>query len=53
MGDIFGYTRLSDGDQDLTGQTTRLNQTGAMRLFSDGGSGRSVDRPGLEALLWS
>jgi DNA invertase Pin-like site-specific DNA recombinase len=52
MGDILGYARVSTGDQDIAGQTVRLVAAGAIRIFSDVRSGRSImDRPGLDALL--
>ena len=41
----------STGDQDVAGQTRRLTQTGAIKVFSDVRSGRTLERPGLEALL--
>lgn len=51
MGDILGYARVSTGDQDVTGQTLRLEQAGALKVFTDVRSGKAMDRPGLEALL--
>lgn len=51
MGDILGYARVSTGDQDLAGQTLRLEQAGAIRIFTDVKSGRSMERPGLIELL--
>jgi DNA invertase Pin-like site-specific DNA recombinase len=51
MGGILGYARVSTGDQDVAGQTLRLNQAGAIKVFTDIRSGRSMDRPGLGALL--
>lgn len=51
MGDILGYARVSTGDQDIAGQTLRLEQAGAIRVFSDIRSGKSMDRPGLTALI--
>jgi DNA invertase Pin-like site-specific DNA recombinase len=51
MGGILGYARVSTGDQDVAGQTLRLTQAGAIRVFTDVRSGRSMDRPGLDALL--
>jgi predicted Zn-dependent protease len=44
-------TRVSTGDQDVAGQTLRLTQAGALKVFTDVRSGRSMDRPGLDALL--
>jgi DNA invertase Pin-like site-specific DNA recombinase len=51
MGDVLGYARVSTGDQDVAGQTMRLEQAGAIRVFTDVRSGRSMDRPGLAELL--
>jgi len=51
MGGILGYARVSTGDQDVAGQTLRLTQAGALKVFTDVRSGRSMDRPGLDALL--
>ncbi|MFL5337652.1 MAG: recombinase family protein [Geminicoccaceae bacterium] len=51
MGDILGYARVSTGDQDVAGQFLRLTGAGAIRVFTDVRSGRSMDRPGLAALL--
>nr|WP_244327619.1 recombinase family protein [Roseibium sp. RKSG952] len=51
MGDILGYARVSTGDQDIAGQTLRLEQAGAVRIYHDIKSGKSMDRPGLAELL--
>ena len=51
MGAILGYARVSTGDQDVAGQTMRLTQVGAIKVFSDIRSGKTRERPGLEALL--
>ncbi|HET6519749.1 MAG TPA: recombinase family protein [Geminicoccaceae bacterium] len=51
MGDMLGYARVSTGDQDVTGQAMRLERAGAIKVFTDVRPGRSMDRPGLEALL--
>jgi hypothetical protein len=48
MTGILGYARVSTGDQDVAGQTMRLTQAGAIKVFTDVRSGRSMDRPGLE-----
>ena len=48
---LFGYARVSTGDQDVAGQTLRLTQADALKVFGDTGSGRTMERPGLEALL--
>ena len=50
-GDVLGYARVSTGDQDVAGQSLRLEQAGAIRVFTDVLSGRSMDQPGLAALL--
>jgi len=51
LGDILGYARVSTGDQDVAGQTMRLKDAGAIRLFTDVMSGKSMERPGLVELL--
>lgn len=51
MTGIVGYARVSTGDQDVAGQTMRLTQAGAIKVFTDVRSGRSMDRPGLQDLL--
>ena len=51
MGAILGYARVSTSDQDVAGQELRLRQAGAARVFTDVRSGRTMDRPGLDALL--
>src|SRR3954471_21921060 len=51
MGDVLGYARVSTGDQDVAGQTLRLERAGAMRVFTDVRSGKSMDRPGPAELL--
>jgi len=51
MGGILCYARVSTGDQDVAGQTMRLTQAGAVKVFTDVRSGRSMDRAGLTALL--
>lgn len=48
---IPGYARVSTGDQDVAGQTMRLEQAGAIKVFSDVMSGKCMDRPGLAELL--
>jgi len=50
-GDVLGYARVSTGDQDVAGQAMRLTGAGAIKVFTDVRSGRSMDRPGLAALL--
>jgi DNA invertase Pin-like site-specific DNA recombinase len=51
MGGILGYARVSTGDQDVAGQTMRLTQAGAIKVFTDVRSGRTMERPGLDELL--
>lgn len=51
MGDRLGYARVSTAEQDVAGQAMRLEQAGAIKLFTDVRSGQSMHRPGLEALL--
>jgi DNA invertase Pin-like site-specific DNA recombinase len=51
MGGVLGYARVSTGDQDIAAQTLRLEAAGAIKAFSDVRSGKSMDRPGLAALL--
>lgn len=51
MGDILGYARVSTGDQDVAGQLLRLQSAGAIKVFSDVKSGKSMDRPGLAELF--
>ena len=50
MGDVLGYARVSTGDQDVAGQTLRLERAGALKVFTDVRSGKTMERPGLEAL---
>jgi DNA invertase Pin-like site-specific DNA recombinase len=51
MIDILGYARVSTGDQDVARQTMRLIEAGAIHVFTDVMSGKSMDRPGLRELL--
>ena len=51
MGHVLGYARVSTGDQDVAGQTLRLEQVGALKVFTDVKSGKTMDRPGLADLL--
>ncbi len=51
MGDVLGYARVSTGDQDIAGQDLRLTKAGAIKVFSDVRSGKTMERPGLNALL--
>jgi DNA invertase Pin-like site-specific DNA recombinase len=51
MGCVLGYARVSTGEQDVAGQTMRLTKVGAIKVFTDVRSGRTMERPGLDALL--
>jgi DNA invertase Pin-like site-specific DNA recombinase len=52
MPDVLGYARVSTPGQDLEGQRRRLTEeAGAIRVFDDVVSGRTFERPGLEALI--
>ena len=51
MGAILGYARVSTSDQDVAGQTMRLTEAGATKVFGDVHPCRTMERPGLEALL--
>ncbi|WP_284775421.1 recombinase family protein [Agrobacterium sp. lyk4-40-TYG-31] len=51
MAGILGYARVSTGDQDVAGQTMRLKAAGAIRVFTNTKSGKTMDRPGLAELL--
>jgi DNA invertase Pin-like site-specific DNA recombinase len=51
LGGILGYARVSTEDQDVAGQTIRLIQAGAIKVLTDVRSGRTMERPGLDALL--
>ena len=51
MSEVLGYARVSTGDQDVAGQTLRLEQAGAIKVFTDVRSGKSMDRPGLAELF--
>lgn len=35
VGDILGYARVSTGNQDVAGQVLRLQQAGAIKVFTD------------------
>jgi predicted site-specific integrase-resolvase len=45
---LSGYARVSTSDQDVAGQTMRLTEAGAIKVFGDVRSGRTMERPGLE-----
>lgn len=51
MGAILGYARVSTGDQDVAGRTLRLEQGGAIKVFTNVKFGKSMDRPGLPDLI--
>ena len=51
MTTILGYARVSTSDQDVAGQTMRLEQTGAIKVFTDVMSGKGMSRPSLAELL--
>ena len=43
--------RVSAGDEDVAGQTMRLTQAGAIKVFIDVRSGCNMDQPGLRDQL--
>ena len=43
MSDMLGYARVSTGDQDVAGQALRLMQAGAIKVFTDVRSGRTME----------
>ncbi|WP_318579670.1 hypothetical protein [Ochrobactrum sp. AN78] len=47
IGAIRGYAPVSTGDQDVALQTMRLEQVGAIKVFTDGKSRKFMDRHGL------
>ena len=51
MTQTLGYARVITGDQDVAGQTMRLEEAGASKVFNDVMSGKTMDRPGLTDLL--
>ena len=50
-GDTLGYARVSTHDQSLAAQEQRLNEAGAIRVFTDVVSGKTFERPGLAQLV--
>lgn len=48
---IFGYARVSTGDQNLNAQLDALKAAGAARVFQEKKTGKSRERPELEKLL--
>ena len=50
-GDVLGYARVSTAEQDAAGQHDRLEEAGAVRVFTDVVSGTAAERPELARLL--
>ena len=50
-GDVLGYARVSTADQDAASQHDRLEEAGAIRIFTDIVSGASGERPELARLI--
>ena len=50
-GDTLGHARVSTSDQNLEAQRVRLQEAGAIRIFTDVVSGKRFDRPGLADLI--
>jgi hypothetical protein len=42
---ILGYARVSTGGQDAAGQIMHLKEAGAIKVFTDVKSGKSMERP--------
>jgi len=51
MTEILGYDRVSWGEQDVVGQTMRLTEAGAIRVFTDVLSVKSMNRPSLSGIF--
>jgi DNA invertase Pin-like site-specific DNA recombinase len=51
MGAIVGYARVSSTDQNYAGQVQRLQDAGAVKIFSEKRSGVDGDRPALRECL--
>ena len=51
IGDILGYARVSKFDQNPDAQRLRLDEAGAIRIFTDTITGKRFDRPGLAQLI--
>jgi DNA invertase Pin-like site-specific DNA recombinase len=51
VGDVLGYARVSTRDQKSPAQTMRREEAGAIKVFTDVRSGKSMDRPGLAGEL--
>ena len=52
MGEILGYARVSTGDQDVAGQTMRLTEAGAIKVFTDVRSDRTMEGSVANCQLW-
>ena len=50
-GDVLGYARVSTADQDAASQHDRLEEAGAIRVFTDVVSGAAGERPELARLI--
>ena len=48
---VFGYARVSTGEQSADYQVTALKEAGAQVIYQDVGSGKNIDRPNLEAMI--
>lgn len=51
MGGFLGYARVSTSDQDVAGQTRRLEKTGTIKVFTEVMSGKTMERLGLAELV--
>ena len=50
-GDVLGYARVSTADQDAASQHDRLEEAGAICIFTDIVSGAAGERPELARLI--
>ncbi len=48
---VFGYARVSTGEQSADYQVTSLKEAGAQVIYQDVGSGKNIDRPNLETMI--
>jgi DNA invertase Pin-like site-specific DNA recombinase len=48
---IFGYARVSTGEQDTKAQVEALKAAGCEKVYDDNGSGGRWDRPQLQIML--